>query len=260
MDEVKEIVKSSDGLTKINAYFNALNHAISTKLAGLQIDVVAISDSVILSIYLSDDSQAHKLSIFAQMCDAVSDFQCEMALKNIWMRGAITFGECYVNKNPIQIVGPAYIKAYELEQSTAIFPRVIVDPNVISELGFKTDRDLINEVLDYEVQPGITYAGKLFNWYDSRGGIKMDKDVPLFIDYLGQLFERTLYPNIHINLNLIVDHLIENLFEGSWNMGVYGKHQWTRKYLSSLCINNCVFGSNDLGSENAKINARLRNL
>ncbi len=250
----KAIVDGPDGLKKIQEYFAALNHTLATKLDGLEIDVITISDSVILSIPVPDKSADQKRKLFEKICDAVSDFQCAMAQKNIWMRGAITYGECYISKDPVQIVGPAYIKSYELEQSTAIYPRVIIDPKIIGELGFKTDKELIDEV---EVNE---YSGKLFNWYQRPELVKIDKDVPLFINYLYQLFLPELNSDIHAGLNLIIDHLTDNLFTSRWSIATYSKHQWTRKYLHSLALANCPFVFSDVESPNAKINERLRHL
>ena len=58
------------------------------------------------------------------------------------LRGGISFGELHLGKN--SILGPALIRAYEIESSEAIYPRVIIDSSL--EMLFKncTDENVHN--------------------------------------------------------------------------------------------------------------------
>jgi hypothetical protein len=50
-----------------------------------------------------------------------------------WMlRGGITIGQLYIDE--IMVWGEALVKAYYLEDKVALYPRVILDSNVISEI------------------------------------------------------------------------------------------------------------------------------
>ena len=70
---------------------------------------------------------------FRQLCIAVGIIQKHLAVKNIWMRGAISSGDTYFDSIKGQIVGPAYINAYLLENKSAVSPRVIIDSKIIKE-------------------------------------------------------------------------------------------------------------------------------
>ena len=51
------------------------------------------------------------------------------------IRGGLTLGDIYYpDKNDGIFLGKAYLRAYELERKIAIYPRIIIDENVISEI------------------------------------------------------------------------------------------------------------------------------
>lgn len=67
------------------------------------------------------------------------NMQCELALRDdghlpILIRGAISLGSMEVHPEDSSdelIFGPALVRSYELESTTAIFPRIVIDPAVI---------------------------------------------------------------------------------------------------------------------------------
>ncbi|HID27329.1 MAG TPA: hypothetical protein EYP22_05835 [Methanosarcinales archaeon] len=62
---------------------------------------------------------------FALLCEKIALLQVYLASKDIWLRGAITSGETFIDVEENQIIGKAYIDAYKLESNYAIYPRVI---------------------------------------------------------------------------------------------------------------------------------------
>jgi hypothetical protein len=82
------------------------------------------SDSIIIS-YLKTEN----IGIYRILLDIY--FLCITAMQNGFLfRGAVVNGKVIHTKE--KIFGPAYLKAYEMEQKKAIFPRVIIDDDVIA--------------------------------------------------------------------------------------------------------------------------------
>lgn len=80
-----------------------------------------ISDSIIMSIE-QGKSKYQKLNALRSLCIAVGLIQRRLAKINFWLRGGISSGKAYFDSVTKQIVGPAYIKAYLLEEEMAIYP------------------------------------------------------------------------------------------------------------------------------------------
>jgi len=126
--------------------------------------VSQFSDSVIIS-YLKDNA------IYNILYDIY--FLCIMALeKGFLFRGAVTYGKVIhtdteTNK---KLFGPAYIKAYEMEQKQSIFPRIIIDDDVlnIAKENYSKcadfDYDKLLELIpfDFDGKRYINYIDKLY--------------------------------------------------------------------------------------------------
>lgn len=51
------------------------------------------------------------------------------------LRGAVTYGNVYVSEDGKQIIGPAYINAYLLQEYNAIYPRIILDKTFLDRFN-----------------------------------------------------------------------------------------------------------------------------
>jgi hypothetical protein len=133
---------------KLDSYFKIVHQTIGY-LQGIktkrEIGYIVISDSIILTMP-QGENRDEMMNNLRELCVAIGVLQSNLALNDIWMRGAISSGKTYFNRANNQIVGPAYITAYELEQNKAIFPRVILDSKIIRELNFTSSSDLINSI------------------------------------------------------------------------------------------------------------------
>jgi hypothetical protein len=93
---------------------------------------------------------------------------CEFFVKSIahgwFLRGALTVGSHWENKRTF--FGPAFIKAYKMERSLALWPRCIIDPAVLS-------------------RPDICPRGA---WKKRFQYILKGSDGLLYLDYLGYSF------------------------------------------------------------------------
>ena len=188
--------KRNDDKVKLDQYFGVVNSAIQY-LAGIpskkKIGSIIISDSIILSVP-HGQNRNDNLNILRNLCVAVGIVQQYLGLKDIWLRGGISSGETYFDSERGQIVGPANINSYHLENSIAIWPRVVLDSKIIEELNFQSATQFINEINQTD-NGGLNYSNWgssiLFSWHypnKERVGL-IDKDVALFIDYLSPLVE-----------------------------------------------------------------------
>lgn len=231
----KEMVfsKSRKDIEKLHRYFGIVNSVIDylkTIPLKKEIGSIVISDSIILSL----PQQGHKetnLSKLRQLFVAVGLIQKNLALKDIWLRGAITSGETYFDSQKSQVVGPAYINAFVLEQSLAVSPRVIIDSRIINEFEFTSASEFISEInLSDEGRLEYSNWGSrvLFEWnYPDGKPVEFIKnDISLFIDYLSPIIE-----NSEEDMLTIIKNLEKNIYKDS---NTYIKYRWVADYLKCL--------------------------
>jgi len=93
----------------------------------------------------------------------------EMANRGVPVRGGLTLGDAYFSGSTM--FGPAMVRAYELESRLAVYPRVIIDPQLIDALGreplLKKDTHSVSEEADY-----------------LRKLLRLDSDGLWFVDFL----------------------------------------------------------------------------
>lgn len=85
--------------------------------------VSQFSDSFVVSYLYTEESAAFDL------VNDVALLVIELAFLGFLVRGAITIGKLIHTKR--YLVGPAMVKAYELESKQAKYPRVLIDPVVL---------------------------------------------------------------------------------------------------------------------------------
>lgn len=227
--------KSRESKEKLNQYFTSVETIIAY-LKNIpikkEIGYITISDSIILTVPQSN-VKSENIEILRQLCIAIGFLQAGLAARDIWIRGAVSSGDTYFNKNNNQIVGPAYINAYLLEENLAIYPRVIIDNKIIKELNFVSSSDLIDNInkknegyLDYD------NCGKtiLYDWENSQ----IEKDIPLFIDYLSFCVHNIENMNTFNLGEKILDNIERNIYNDT---SLYKKFKWVSSYFSSIIEN-----------------------
>lgn len=230
----KQMIQSKNK-TKINKYFGVVNSAIKylneipTKRG---IGSIVISDSVILTVPCNDDTDAEKVEKLRHLCVAVGLIQQNLAVEGIWLRGAISCGDTYFSSTENQIVGPAYINAYLLEEQLAVNPRVILDSKLIPLLGYDSASNLIDDINKTDLG-GLVYRNWgsriLFEWTDPRGNLvtEITQDLPLFIDYLSPLLES----GSNGSINKVLKNIQKNMYSDS---RIYSKYRWVADYMKAL--------------------------
>lgn len=186
---------------------------------------IIISDSIILSVPFGNAIN-DALSQLRHLCIAVGKIQFQLALDNIWLRGAISCGDAYFNQEDNQVVGPAYVTSYLLEQN-AIYPRVILDNKIVNDLEMDSAQALIDSV-NRKNNGGLHFQNWqpdkiLFEWQDDAiANSKIKKDITCFIDYLlPSTYDQSLYFQI-------VNHIRSSIYS---DPKVYTKFRWVADYL-----------------------------
>jgi len=228
-EAINSYLKSvSEGVKSANdVYFNDKKRTIES---------IIISDSIILSIEKNKDYSESLLELL-QLCISVAMIQTILAEKNIWLRGGISCGDTHFDQSNHQIIGPAYIAAYNIEQNISKYPRVALDSKIIKELNFTNAEELITALNTRSAN----HNHILYSW-ENKYTIK--QDIPLFIDYLGFLFAYDELPNQTKTLHLhqMIDNINNSIYT---NMSAYTKHKWSAEYLNSVLarINPKLFSS-----------------
>lgn len=221
-------------IDNIELYFTVINEEIE-KLRKIQakedIGSIIISDSVILTMPQDTRDKSGNLQRLRQLCIAIGKIQQRLALDNIWFRGAIAGGDTYFDSKNNQIVGPAYINAFLLEEEFAIYPRVILDSKIIGQLGFTTANQLIISINKSYDSARVSDWGEriFFNWYEGNvsGKTSIHQDVPFFIDYIYPLVEK----RDKVKLQKIIDNIKINIYE---DIKIYPKHRWLTNYIKEI--------------------------
>lgn len=124
------------------------------------------SDTLVVSFKEDDPTQV--LYLF----DDIQDLVMRLVKKNIICRGAISYGKLIHTKDVI--FGPALVDAYETESMAAMYPRVVLDRNII-DIGITRDR--------YYKEKDSAEKGLL-------SYLSLDTDGKYYIDYFEQCYFR----------------------------------------------------------------------
>ncbi len=145
------------------------------------------------------------------------------------MRGGISYGNSFVDLAKVQVIGPAYINAYKLEENHAKWPRVILDPALIQFHKFKCAENFIdtinNHPVNNEISDGHWGGNILFNWRYSNGENvgTIERDVSLFIDYM---FYFCILNGE--DLRDVANNIQKNIYQKN---EIYTKYRWVADYL-----------------------------
>lgn len=96
-----------------------------------RIETKIFSDNIVMAIPLDSD---HKIDDVCCLLKFVAIIQNRATISSNWLvRGGVTIGELYIDN--ILIWGQGLVRAYELENHIAVFPRIVIDHNVLELLG-----------------------------------------------------------------------------------------------------------------------------
>jgi hypothetical protein len=183
-----------------------------------KIKTMVVSDSIILGLELS--GPVPTLSELANFFLASGHVQYHLCRNDFWIRGGISIGSLDFDQSQKQAVGPALIRAILLEKQSAKYPRIVVDPLVMTTAGYTTATEFRNEV-------NAVFASHqqraLFEWehyFDRLSANRLEQDVPLFIDFARSVPQSSL--------NDVAESVARGL-QGS--IVHYKKYRWLADYI-----------------------------
>lgn len=174
-----------------------------TDLIGKEVSVFL--DSIVLSYPLNETS-----AVFYLLLDVIH-IQLELMAKGILLRGGITVGQLY-HKNGV-VYGPAMNEAYRIESKNAIYPRVVVDKNVLIE----------------GVKNGYHSSEEEFKYISSL--LMTDEDKQLAIDFMYQYQEVNDEGTYKELLEKIREVIIKEI-DLQVNPSVLQKYIWLKQYFN----------------------------
>jgi hypothetical protein len=159
-------------LHSIKQFFTEQQKKDSSNNQG-NLDAFIFSDTLVFFIKVPEN--AINLYLF-NFCNSILQTQSILFNEGIFSRGAITHGDFFIDTEKNIFFGPAFSRAYELEQKCSKYPRIILDPSIIDK-----DTYSINTMLQNLPTAVQKQQLELFNFWTNR--IKVDVDNFAYIDY-----------------------------------------------------------------------------
>lgn len=171
--------------------------------------IKVFSDNIIIAIPCQNNKTDDNsfLKSLTGIQNSVRYIQRYFLERNLLSRGAVTFGDFFIDDHLVW--GPAIIRVYELENSIALYPRVIVDDNIINIA--KKYNKLLKAKGHYE---DIL----------EKNLIKKDFDGIYFFDYLGK---EQITKEIALNSLIHIEQKIQN----ETDKKILQKMDWHKNYL-----------------------------
>jgi len=204
-----DILGSSNAIMKnaqesLNTVHTAYDESVSIYrklfVGGRFAPIVKIfSDNIVIAVPYDKDKGLNSFRAVAMM-SAIVQVQF---LNHGWLtRGGIASGSYFADN--IMVWGTALVKAYSLENSLAIYPRIIIDPDLVGEIG------LTNPMLKNK----------------SEVWIRQDEDRLFFIEYLN-----TNLKDLWINILGLMSEAEEQIIKYKDNLKACQKWLWFSSYL-----------------------------
>ena len=192
------------------------------------IQILQFSDSIAISFKANDPG-----SVIA-VIGGIQSLIKRLIIKGYLLRGGLTYGDIYHDSNVI--FGPAMINAYDLESTLAIYPRIIIDKEII-EFGRKYLPDFFNENM----------TNYIFNY------VSEDNDEKYYIDYFDKGVE-TFWEITENEKEFIhsLKQLIENGLKEE-DKSVLRKYVWMKDKYNKMtfklkCNKQLTIGGFEIGS------------
>ena len=200
----------TDPQKALNVVHNAYDDALAIyntvfKDHRSEVRIRIFSDNIVLSCScerLGLEKAFHSIVILSAL------IQEKLLHYSVLSRGGIARGDFFSDE--IMIWGNALMKAYNLESSIAIYPRIIIDPNLISDIHYFT-RKMKGE------------KDSIFSW------IAQDQDGLCYVDYFNDF---SLMKEPSLLLLVFMEDNEQRKINNLGNLKVVQKIIWHANYLS----------------------------
>lgn len=174
------------------------------------------TDNMVVGYPIHDDGEEE----LNEILDNVSEYQFNLSLEGLFVRGGISVGDFYINDDIV--FGPALLDAHYTESQLACYPRIVLDEKTAKKLK------------------------KYMEYYDNapqQNKILVDSDGQLFLNYLNTIFKyytecNNEYEFEVVKINLLLRHKLKieemlNLYKK--NIRVWDKYVWIANYHNYFC-------------------------
>ena len=130
----KKIVENDEN----DNYLNNLNNIVHNALHDLdshkknykdQLFIKVFSDNILFAIKIDENEQKESDKVLT-LLHLAGHLQTRILKKGYFARGAITKGEFFIDEKGLFIHGKALIDVVSLEENNAIYPRIILHPDI----------------------------------------------------------------------------------------------------------------------------------
>lgn len=174
------------------------------------------TDNMVVAYPINDDGEAE----LDEILNNVAEYQFNLALEGLFVRGGISVGEFYINEDIV--FGPALLDAHHTESQISCYPRIVLDDKTVKRL-----------------QTYINYYEKM----PEDHIILIDTDGRWFISYLNTIFKYYKECNDEYEFEIIKRKLLmkhkekieEMLMKYKENIRVWDKFVWTANYHNFFC-------------------------
>lgn len=183
-----------------------------------------VSDCIIISAEPTLDG-------FKALSKKIHKITADLAYDGVFCRGAITKGKLF-HRDKV-LFGSSYIRAYELEKNEAIYPRVIIDPDILGFFDLTDGKMPLAPAFFGKDNNGMYYQ-RYWTWF-------------LFPQYCGQ-WDHYL---------LVVRHqIIENLEKFDDEEHIREKYLWLKDEFNSLIDSWRVFDLKEIEPISDKVSTK----
>lgn len=153
----------------------------------------------------------------------------ETSSKGLFLRGAVSSGDLFVDIKDNIAFGPAWNRVYKLESEVAKYPRIIIDPNLYQEFICNTKKYSAEHNSPEQEQD---YALSM---------LKKDSDGEMFIDYLQAAINGIVDEGYEESFLQSHYNHIQTFFESKYEnseKSVQKKYDWLKKYHNEFIESN----------------------
>jgi hypothetical protein len=181
------------------------------------VKILSFSDTVVRIVALPSQ-KGHYGTLYDEVISLLHA-QIDLIHNGVLARGAMTFGEIYVDKDKDFYFGPGFIKAYNFEKDDVKYPRISLTPAVCQAFY---DYPLLR-ASHHDLTDEIAYLKKVLR-YDK-------KDNQWFIDYINgaasEVYDAENYFDYLLKMKLLIE---ESLVRYALSPRVQEKYFWLRDY------------------------------
>jgi len=221
---------------ELKAFLEKVNEVIDVTKAALQsINGTSLNENFDVKFRMfSDNIFLYTETNWFNLLLAVSHLQVNFVLSDMFIRGALSYGDLYANGDYIS--GRGLLQSYELEDKIAIFPRVIVDTEFTEATKKFWNISTIASPKGLCVIRSEDFENIVHFFYDD------DFDGWKYISYLDYWKyygirnenEEVLY-SINDILSYHKEKVESNLENPDYNKRVLQKYSWSKKYHNKFC-------------------------